>query len=405
LDVVGGSKGFWFTHVQGFLGPRAYHALSMAASSYGSARRAPYLARECLRRPSLFAEHILAAVVRNNVDEVWIRLTEAGRAPDQASKDQALLWTSLHGEAAMHQLLLQHGALEMSKMHGWLDEQQFEAEAFLRQCQASERHRPDPSRVLQFWSLEERSRDIMGMARLDIVPRGTVFKAVWLADRFFAAAEGLSEGEDPRRIMLVCLGLAAKVDGHGVGIGRRIQAAMPAREIAGLERRILRATGYELDVPTQEALLESVCPRIFDAAESLIRLDRKLCMNVACVILCSATMDPRVLYMWPPVVLATVALGCAILSGSNLAFEPSACELEKVALLHGILEANLAAAGIALAPAEKMQLWLDGERLMRHCLRLHGAPASPGPLGGKLLDGWHVLERFFQHRAHGPPGR
>mmetsp|Transcript_84558 Transcript_84558/g.244293 ORF Transcript_84558/g.244293 Transcript_84558/m.244293 type:complete len:423 (-) Transcript_84558:533-1801(-) len=403
LDLVGGSKHFWLTHMHGFLGPRAYHALSMVASPYRSSRRAAFSARDCFRSRCPLGENILASVLRGDADEAWILLTEVARPPTQTSKDQALAWTTMHGQAAMRQLLLQHGARDQMDTQGWLDDQGFEDEAFIKMCQTSMRHKPSPSDVLRGWSVEERAREIArvgGMA--SVVPLGTIFRAVLLADRFFAAAGEAAKGECPSDVVSVCFGLTVKIDGRASsGVMRRIHGPMSRAEISRLERLILPKVGCELDVPSPEALLDGLCARTLDAAESLFQggqqLDRQTCKNVASNILLSAIMDPHVFYMHSPIVLVAAALACAIVCCRDMGPELSRDEQENMALLHLLLAGGLAVADTIFAPVDEGLFWAFGERLLKHCVQLHSA-SPPG------WDGMYALERINLYLAQAQVG-
>jgi len=222
----------------------------------------------------------------------------------------------------MRLLVGRHGAHEQEVLWQGLDPSEF-----ARRCAASARVWPSWADVGRFRAHGERTRDIrwvqqqatwLQQARPLGKPtrRRIAFKAILLADRYFALARcSPTQRAAPDRILIECLRLACKFEGVE---GR--EAILPGN--LNIEAEVLHTVGFSLVASGPDVLLSEwllpvcrvVAAKLFGhERHAAWRREQLRWLRRSESMLLDVLRYAHVTYAYPPVILALATLSCAMM--------------------------------------------------------------------------------------------
>eukprot|EP00927_Polykrikos_kofoidii_P019541 TRINITY_DN19148_c0_g1_i1.p1 TRINITY_DN19148_c0_g1~~TRINITY_DN19148_c0_g1_i1.p1 ORF type:complete len:508 (+),score=58.43 TRINITY_DN19148_c0_g1_i1:140-1663(+) len=347
VDLVGGGRRPGFTHMHGFLGPRGYCVLGTASLQFADRSRTRFNANALFVRHAVPMRRLLAAAMRNNIDEVWIRLRgmSTGSLAEQQEKDLALRWTSLFPtRRSMARLLEKHGAnrdratsLDSVATGGAFD---YADTVFRAEHAMSVSCAPAAADVSAGLPKEKRATVISWILTAcsavsldDALTAGTTLTL----DRYYATRKSkpVSEGE---LHLLTLASLCAEMKLTEIELtqpSRQIlirlsQGQVSFDTISRAERRLVRDVDSRADVPTPIRLMRLLLHPLQEVVRILMRDSRLACRNhakrsvdtvhafpkwgaVASLLLELAMFDVDLAHGVVPSVLAASALGAALL--------------------------------------------------------------------------------------------
>lgn len=383
-DVAGCGRRSGFTHLHGFLGPRSYCLLGTVAPELSSQRvhRAPFAATALYERRTGPMRRLLSAAMRNDREEAWVHLVDRARAPAQAEKDAALAWTLKYpARRSMAMLLRRHGARsnhELEAESGHVDM------VFEMEHSQSARHALSSRDIAVAMAPRCRAEVISWLTRACDAARledPLLAGAVLTLDRYYAARRTAVEDGALHRLTLAALCTEMKLAGAEAG-----PAAQPAqraqilvhlaqgretmKSILETEAALLSTLGFRAGVVTPTSLLRSLAYQFLGGVRALAveNCPTSSCSHVkrveegvaawgdlASFLVELAMYDAELEYRYAPAVLATAALGAALLClGSSQLFAPQVCAAcplpefnrECTEGLHGMLLAELDGGGL-----------------------------------------------------------
>jgi len=337
VDLTGGGRHSGFSHVHGFLGPRAYLSLGTVARAFANHRRAPFCARHTFARPTRFGARLPAAAMVNDVEEAWVRLTDTDQPPTQEEKDLALRWTAVFPKrVAMARLLLEHGAqwgpdilTAMALGTQPIDpcsEAQLADSVFNAESALSARYQPQAQDVIRAVPARARALQLTWLMLAGKAMRfdeATVSAAILTLDRYYASCREPPTQEQLNTVLLAALCIEMKLSGTDnlFDVDRILthltQGRVPLADVFTQEVRTLTRLGFVAGVPGPIALLRGLSFRLGEAmhvaSNQAQQSDFHQWQDLAMFLLELVSLDAALAYSYPHALLATAALGASML--------------------------------------------------------------------------------------------